>query len=677
MKQKKPIGLIISLVVGIPLFICVVGFLILFVIAWFELDGGTSSSGAPEGAYGNANVENSEDMDTWAIYWYMCGTDLESEDGLASINFEEAFTIDGMHPENVTFVIEAGGCREWHNDIFSSDCLTRVVVHGSKYEVVDKPALANMGLADTLADFLTFCNTNYPADHTMVLFWDHGGGTMDGACLDELYDFDALSLDEIYEAFAKSNTLSCDNPPYDIVGFDCCLMATLDVANVLSDVAHYMVASEEIEPGYGWNYIDWVGAVNDNPNITPKELGEVICKTYIDHCNDFEVENYYTLSLLDLSKMKEVLTAYDALGLSAIKLTAKDTYFYTDFARNVGNSKSFGGVSEAEGVCTLVDLSDFAERISDRVSEAKNLKAAIDEMVVYNGVGPRAGNSNGLSFYYSVNGGEENLKSFMEIGAGSSFKYFYSLGMMDTLDEAGRTYLSENGVKPDEISEIKTLKMYENEDISLKYDENEQRYGVKLDEEKAKLVSSVKYEMYAIYEDLDSLIFLGYDDEIECDWDKGAYYEGISGTWGAIEGIPVFMDLVYKCDEYNEYSVAIDIEGYEAVLKVYYDFDDGSWSVGNAYYVSEDGIATRDTLELEDGMRIGVLCYSAPISSDEEFMPYVIDYFTYSDDISFSTVALDDGEYALRFEMSDALHNKMYSDFLLFDIESGEIFYNM
>lgn len=67
----------------------------------------------------------------------------------------------------------------------------------------DSVPSASMGEASTLADFLDFCSTNYPADHTAVIFWDHGSGSASGVSFDEIYDYDSLTLDEIYNAFAS------------------------------------------------------------------------------------------------------------------------------------------------------------------------------------------------------------------------------------------------------------------------------------------------------------------------------------------------------------------------------------------------------------------------------------------------------------------------------------------
>ena len=663
MQKKKTIGRIIGITVAILL-------LSFVAIVFFCPD-------EEESEY-IEDIENTEDIedietedDTWAIYWYLCGTDLESEHGLATDNIGEAFKAADFadKADNVTFVIEAGGCRNWHNGNFSNDCLTRMVSHGKDYEIVDRTPLSSMGDADTLSDFLTFCNENYPADHTMVLFWDHGGGTLEGACSDELYDMDSLSLDEIYEAFANSNNLSSDNPPYDIVGFDCCLMSTLDVANVLSDVAKYMVASEESEPGCGWDYYTFVRELANNPNMTPEELGRIICSSYIELCNDVEPESNATLALLDLGKIKPVIDAYDAVGLSAIKLTTDDVSFFTDFARTVGTSKGFE-------MSDLYDLGDFAEKIRDRVPEADNLHNAIKDMVIFNATGKRAGNATGISFYYNSGDDEIDFSKFLQLGAGSSFKYFYSLGMIDEMPAGGADYLSENGIDVSSIPKIQTLGSFGIDDVPLSYDDERNLYYVDVGSEISELVSDVKYEMFYIDPDMDALLFLGYDDEIDCDWDNGRFYDDISGYWGALEGIPAFMDLVYSSDDYNEYSIAIDVDGLDAVLKVYYDFAEQEWIVGDAYYANADGIPTKNTLKLTEGQEIGVVCYASSISGDDDFEPYIMDTFIYSDDIDFDTAPLKDGEYALAFEMSDALKNTIYSDYLYFIIEDGEMYYD-
>ncbi len=114
---------------------------------------------------------------TWAIYWYICGSDLESGGGAATSDLEEMKEVE--LPDNVTVVIQTGGATQWQNDYVDPNEMGRYVYNSSGFEKVDAVQSASMGDPTVLADFLSFCKQNYPADNTMVLFWNYGGNTRD------------------------------------------------------------------------------------------------------------------------------------------------------------------------------------------------------------------------------------------------------------------------------------------------------------------------------------------------------------------------------------------------------------------------------------------------------------------------------------------------------------------
>ena len=116
--------------------------------------------------------------ETWAIYWYLCGSDLESKYGCGTDDLLEVFKVP--LPENVKLIIETGGTKGWQNDTMQTRVLQRYVYSSEGFELVENLDLANMGKPETLASFLQFCKDNYPADRTMMLFWDHGGGSVSG-----------------------------------------------------------------------------------------------------------------------------------------------------------------------------------------------------------------------------------------------------------------------------------------------------------------------------------------------------------------------------------------------------------------------------------------------------------------------------------------------------------------
>ena len=139
-------------------------------------------------ACGDEPAPSGEDG-SWAVYWYLCGSDLESEGGFATVDLNELLEV--ALPENVTVVIETGGAAQWQNEVIDGSLLQRYVYDSEGLTLVDEQPSASMGDSETLEEFLRFARENYPADRTAVVFWNHGGGSVSGASFDELYDCDS------------------------------------------------------------------------------------------------------------------------------------------------------------------------------------------------------------------------------------------------------------------------------------------------------------------------------------------------------------------------------------------------------------------------------------------------------------------------------------------------------
>ena len=289
------------------------------------------------------------DGGSWAVYWYLCGSDLESEGGFATDDLLELLEV--RLPENVTVVIETGGAAEWWNDMVDASVLQRYVYNSRGLRLVDEQPSASMGDRETLADFLRFASENYPADKTAVVFWNHGGGSVAGASFDELYDYDSLTLDEMYAAFAEvwEPTLEPGKQPLELVGFDTCLMATVDVAYTFCDLSRSLVASEETEPANGWYYSHWLGALARNPSMDGAILGRVICDSYFRGCMEAGTADDATLSLTDLSRLGGLLDAYESFGAEALAAACDDPAFFTRFARVAAQSENYGGNTREQG----------------------------------------------------------------------------------------------------------------------------------------------------------------------------------------------------------------------------------------------------------------------------------------------------------------------------------------
>jgi hypothetical protein len=140
---------------------------------------------------------------------------------------------------------------------------------------------ANMGDPTTLTDFMTWATTTYPAKHYALVIWNHGDGWK--SIEDDVQKTIALDDTDGDRLFMKEVREAIENAPIeiDLIGFDACLMAMVEVAYELKDTGiKIMVGSEDNEPGDGWPYDTILEKLVSNPSYTAAELGTIIVDSY-------------------------------------------------------------------------------------------------------------------------------------------------------------------------------------------------------------------------------------------------------------------------------------------------------------------------------------------------------------------------------------------------------------
>ena len=237
------------------------------------------------------------------LFIYMCGSNLETKQGLAGKNIDELLT--ASVGDDVNIVIETGGAATWRSHNIDNNALQRYEVKDGSLNLIESLPNGNMGESETLGDFLKWGSENYPAERDMLVLWDHGGGSAKGVCFDENYSFDSLSLAELKEALDNAQLKS----KLDFITFDACLMATIEVVSVMSDYSDYMIASEEIIPAGGMDYKAMCEAfASDKSN---EEIGKKICDSFMDKCKSTGKDTYSTLSLINLSNADELVKQFN------------------------------------------------------------------------------------------------------------------------------------------------------------------------------------------------------------------------------------------------------------------------------------------------------------------------------------------------------------------------------
>ena len=332
-------------------------------------------------------VIKGNNKDTMTILVYMCGADLESQNGMATSDLKEM--LNAKVSEKVNLIVYTGGARKWKNNVVSSS-VNQIyqIKDGSLTRLVEDAGNASMTNPATLASFIKFGKENFQANRMCLIFWDHGGGSVSGYGYDERYGTgQTMTLAGINEA------LSAGGVKFDFIGFDTCLMATLENGLMLNQYADYMIASEESEPGVGWYYTNWLNKISKNTSMPTVEIGKTIVDDFVEVCDRTCRGQATTLSVVDLAELNATVP-------KELKEFSIDT-------NNLIQNKEFKKVSTArsktrefaqQSKIDQIDLVHFARNMGTQ--EGKELAEALQGAIKYNRTGGGISNAYGLSIYF-------------------------------------------------------------------------------------------------------------------------------------------------------------------------------------------------------------------------------------------------------------------------------------
>jgi hypothetical protein len=123
----------------------------------------------------------------------------------------------------------------------------------------------NFGNPQTLIDFVTWTKTNYPADHYALYFWGHGWNWHPGWVMEDDTDEDTLDYHETKAAIPSLGFI-------DVVGYDGCNMASLEIMKLWQGHATALTSSQEY---VGWDGIEYdlvLAQLAAHPNMTADQV---------------------------------------------------------------------------------------------------------------------------------------------------------------------------------------------------------------------------------------------------------------------------------------------------------------------------------------------------------------------------------------------------------------------
>ncbi|MBO6138008.1 MAG: peptidase C11 [Lachnospiraceae bacterium] len=535
--------------------------------------------------------------DTITLMVYMCGTDLESKHSMATKDLTEM--TDASLSDKINLLVYTGGCSQWQNNVISSRTNQIYKVENGGLKALEKD-LGAKSMTDpaTLTDFIKYCNANYPADRNMLIFWDHGGGSISGYGYDEKYPKSgSMDLSGIDKALKGAGI------KYDFVGFDACLMATVETDLMLSQYADYAIASEETEPGVGWYYTNWLNELSKNTSMPTIEIGKNIIDDFVTVCDRNCPGQKTTLSIVDLAELGETVTdEFKSFAKGTTELIKNKEYKVVSNARS--SSREFASSSKID----QIDLVNFAKSLGTK--EGESLSETLLSAVKYNRTSSNMTNAYGISIYFPyqrASNVDRAVNTYSQIGIDSEYsdciREFASLeisGQVSTggtvspfgsltgggvsgsslqtltsimnlmsamssgrslgiegLDSSNTSFLSDRALGEKETAEYIEANQFDGS--ALTWNEDAEGKYISLPQEQWEMVNSVNLNSF--YDDGEGYVDLGLDNLYTITED-GKLYADTDETWLSIGRVVVAYYHTGTVRDGDDYSISGYVPAY-------------------------------------------------------------------------------------------------------------------
>ncbi|MBY0353029.1 hypothetical protein K2W90_01535 [Candidatus Babeliales bacterium] len=225
----------------------------------------------------------------------------------------------------------------------------------------------------SLVDTMKWAATNYPAKKYMLNFWNHGSGIIDrvnylkgrSQLRTHWLETPGLEQESAFRGilYSDTNHTYLDNQQLarsleaitltlgkkiDVIGMDACFMAMLEIGYQIKDYAKVLVASQNSEPGRGWNYAEFLNKLSKEPHlVNAQKLGKHIVNAYQKlYAGDV---NFYTQSAINLR------------ALDPIKENINQLVACLEHCKNLNEKKIRKAIQTASNITLKFHMHDFVD----------------------------------------------------------------------------------------------------------------------------------------------------------------------------------------------------------------------------------------------------------------------------------------------------------------------------
>ena len=624
---------------------------------------------------------------------YMCGADLQSaacediyEMGIAEVG------------DNVNIVILAGGAEEWDFDEIQGNTRNLITLRDGNFESITDWGWKSMGSEESLLEFLRYGLTEYPADRTVAVLWDHGAGSEAGVCFDDTTeDQDGLSLLEINNVLYDLHEQMGDYH-IDIFGCDACMMATYEMAAMLSyyDIDYY-IASEELEPGIGWHYTSWLEKLGKQPDMTAEELCGCIVDNYMEAGLKETPDDYLTLSVISLHEMGNLQEAVEKLVSTMLGELQQGNV--ADLRRERSRMYSFG--SYVDGSWDMVDMGAMLDAYARHDAENAALaRKQLSKAVLYSRQTDNLQPCSGLSVLIPQDTKNEfetyaegvDLSFYMPNWIGFVKAYTqqlqggsYSFSATSAQQMSGTGFLSQivelfsdSGDVYGWNEETETYTTEDRPDIPIAVSDGDYAFTAKLSEEDLQYLDYVE-GMLALDisdEEVSGYVDFGLMQNNLINWDTGDVYSLFDGSWPVFgeQMVPLYDQVSNERGRRSLIPVKLNGEYTYLVVEFTAGSNEGRIIGANAGY-DENGLPIRTTTKLREGdiiIPVYTMYVGNEDSEDMEETEFDGDEIIWRDGMTVTYEDLSDGDEPLEamfcFVLNDIFGEYTMTDLIAFEI---------
>lgn len=368
---------------------------------------------------------------TYTLMVYLLGANLESQNGAATRDILEM--LEANLTPGVRIILYTGGCYYWQNNLISAKTNQYYLIDENGIQFLKEEKRQNMADPTLLTNFIRYSMENFPADHTALILWDHGDGPVMGFGATENTEDEDIFMEVPELDQALSDALG--DQKLDFIGFDACLMGSIEVLDVLSDYTDWMVASPETTNEVGFSYTNSLNVLSENPDRPTYEICKSIADEYVAGVSEANA-TAGTLSvlwpedaLLCVYDLTQVDALVDTLNDLAEKLMVDDT---PEYLVALGAQMRNYGQSSFDQIDLGMWANCFAQDYPDTVATFQDQLAKV---VKYKNYSDDVGYSSGLAAYYP------NSYASMSFVDGGSYETLYEFGYCN-IDWGGSSYMA-------------------------------------------------------------------------------------------------------------------------------------------------------------------------------------------------------------------------------------------